>query len=378
MNASGATCGSIACSSLPVTYLDVTAVCSATCGSGLQARTTLMLGPLGSLLATNATTAACATDACPAFFWQLEDWSPCSAACGSGQQTRQATCINGSSGAPSINTTRCGPPPPAPLTRTCNSAPCSFAVWLVGTWSTCEDGATTRVVQCVTSTGLETGSSQCRAPAPLAAAACNVSAPTDSLPACVSGLSDASGTCCPIGSALDAAGACCSSGDVDTCGVCGGAGRAVDVTGACCLSLLDAAGLCCASGRLDALGVCDGDGTSGNLALGLRFAAPSGTGAQWAAAADRALAPLLGTSIYNLRAVAGAASPPADGSAGVTFPLSVSVTPTASLQLGLVVARLQDVMSGASSFSTAFPSLRLLALDSAATQPVCGNGVCEV
>jgi hypothetical protein len=53
------------------------------------------------------------------------------------------------------------------------------------------------------------------------------------------------GSCCPEGSAVDAAGACCDAGELDACGVCGGNGVTVDIMGRCCSTLLDAQGLCC-------------------------------------------------------------------------------------------------------------------------------------
>lgn len=192
VDAAGDACGTATCFSLSSGPITATAECTAACGGGLRGTTALSLGPLGSLLAANSTAVLCATKDCPSFYWQLEDWSvplipqhtllscchscsaspalpsadltrlcaliqsqpppprsPCSAACGGGTQTRQATCIDSASGAPAEDATRCGSPPSS-LSQACNSAPCDYAVWLVGSWSSCQDGITTRMVQCVT------------------------------------------------------------------------------------------------------------------------------------------------------------------------------------------------------------------------------------
>lgn len=91
------------------------------------------------------------------------------------------------------------------------------------------------------------------------------------LACCASGIVDASGTCCPAGAVLDAAGACCAGGKLDACGVCGGDGQFVDTAGACCATLLDADGQCCASGAVDECGVCNGMGTSCAIDMNLQL-----------------------------------------------------------------------------------------------------------
>eukprot|EP00887_Chlorella_sp_A99_P007582 scaffold28.g7582.t1 len=339
--------------------------------------TTLAQGLLGSLLGASAGNSTCAADACPAFRWQLDDWSPCPIACGGGHQSRGASCVD-AAGAPAPNASLC-PALDLPLERACNTAPCTYDLWLVGAWGACEGGVTWRAVQCVSSAGALKSDADCAAPKPAAAVACVAAAPaSNSLPACESGVSDSAGACCPSGASLDAAGACCASGRVDACGVCAGAGAAVAADGTCCPELLDAGGLCCASGRLDAMGACDGDGTSGTLALNLTvLASQGGTAARWAASASAALAEVLETSVFSLRVTPGAAQP-LSGSAGVVIPLAVSVAPTPSLQLGAAEARVREVLAGQRAFGHAPAGLRLLSLDAAATLPTCGNGICEL
>ena len=82
-------------------------------------------------------------------------------------------------------------------------------------------------------------------------------------------------------------------------------------------------------------------------------------------------------SSLDVHAEAGSPSPATSG-AGFIIPLAIDVTPTTSLQLGVAVALVQDVMDGTTPFSHTTPSLKLLSLDAAATQPICGNGICEV
>ena len=294
VDGNGTACGTASCATLPVATIEATGECSATCGGGLQGTFTLTLGVLGSLLNASAGSATCSDAPCPSFYWQLDDWTPCSVPCGGGLQSRQPTCMDASTGAPVGDATLCAPLD-APLNHTCNTAACDFNLWLVGGWSACSEGLTWRSVSCVSSSGVQAPDTRCLAPKPVAAAACGaaVTTPSAGLPACASGVSDATGACCPVGATLDAVGACCASGTLDACGVCNGTGQAVAVDGSCCPGLLDVGGLCCV-GQLDALGVCNGGGTTGNLALNVTVQAPGGSAAAWAVASARALADVLG------------------------------------------------------------------------------------
>jgi len=216
---------------------------------------------------------ACNSAPCVSYSYLVGSWSECSAACDGGVRSRTLECaMTGGGDRILVDVSECDAHVPDDVTAPeaeaqCNTESCEL------NWCDPDTPCSNRGV-CDPADG-----GACTCYEGYSGSRCQINA------GCPDGtVEDSAGECCESrvldsefqlcchgvdGSfpALDNAGQCCPSGNIDACGVCDGPALVVDATGTCCNSVLDASGLCCESGAVDICGVCDGTNSCPTVAF---------------------------------------------------------------------------------------------------------------